>query len=361
MRLTILSVAYPLAPVGPDAVGGAEQILSRLDEALMHAGHRSIVIACAGSLAIGRLIATPATAGQLSEEVRKQAEARHRQAIMHTLETLPIDVVHMHGVDFLNYLPPLGPPVLATLHLPPSWYDADVFRIRRPRTFLQCVSVSQRRSCPPCEAMLPEIANGVPLPASQGPKFPRRFALALGRLCPEKGFHLAMDAAARAGVPLYLAGAIYRYPSHEAYFAQEIRPRLDAMRRFIGPIGGERKRCLLSAAHCLLVPSLAPETSSLAAMEALACGTPVIAFPAGALPEIIEHGRTGFIVNDVNEMAKAIVEVDRIDPDRCREAARVRFSLERMTAEYLSLYQSLAVRFAAPRHQVTKVPERTLA
>jgi glycosyltransferase involved in cell wall biosynthesis len=105
-----------------------------------------------------------------------------------------------------------------------------------------------------------------------------------------------------------------------------------------------RKRRLLSAARCLLLPSLAPETSSLVTMEALACGTPVIAFPAGALPEIVEHGRTGFIVEDEREMAEAIHAATRIDPDVCRAAARQRFSFARTVERYVALYRDLAQR-----------------
>jgi glycosyltransferase involved in cell wall biosynthesis len=118
-------------------------------------------------------------------------------------------------------------------------------------------------------------------------------------------------------------------------------PRLDGLRRFIGPVGLARKRRLLSAAPCLLVPSLAPETSSLVAMEALACGTPVVAFLSGALPDIIEPGKTGFLVRDEQEMADGVAAADSLDPDVCRQTAQQRFALEHMAQRYLAVYSQL--------------------
>jgi glycosyltransferase involved in cell wall biosynthesis len=232
--------------------------------------------------------------------------------------------------------------VLVTLHLPPEWHPPGIFQLERPSTFLHCVSASQRRRCPSGALLLADVPNGVALDALAARHAKRRFALALGRICPEKGFHIALDAARRAGVPLLLAGQTFPYEAHETYFAREIAPRLDDGRRYIGPIGLVRKRRLLSAARCLLLPSLAPETSSLVAMEALACGTPVIAFPSGALPDIVEHGRTGFIVSDEREMAEAIHAATRIAPEACRAAARERFSLERTVERYFALYRDLA-------------------
>src|SRR5207249_5576489 len=129
---------------------------------------------------------------------------------------------------------------------------------------------------------------------------------ALGRICPEKGFHFALQAAKMARADLLLAGQVFPYASHVEYFESKIVPRLDERRQFVGPVGFHRKKRLLSKAKCLLVPSTVNETSSLVAMEALAAGTPVIAFPSGALPEIVEHGRTGYLVSDVKEMAQAI-------------------------------------------------------
>jgi glycosyltransferase involved in cell wall biosynthesis len=134
---------------------------------------------------------------------------------------------------------------------------------------------------------------------------------------------------------------VFRYESHLKYFEDEIKPRLDARRRFRGPIGLERKRRLLSGARCLLVPSLVNETSSLVSMEALACGTPVIAFASGALPEVVEHGRTGFIVRDVDEMTDALRRIGDIDPEECRRVARERFHSNRMARDYMALYEQL--------------------
>jgi glycosyltransferase involved in cell wall biosynthesis len=341
-RLTVLSVAYPLAPVGPDAVGGAEQVLALLDAALTRAGHRSIVVACEGSAVAGTLVAVPRTAGALTVAARREAQQRHRDAIEAALRRWPIDLVHLHGIDFSAYLPGPGAPVLATLHLPPSWYPPAVFRPSRPATYLNCVSASQRRDCPPEAGPLPVIENGVPVDRLAPRPSRRRHAVALGRICPEKGFHHALDAAALAGVPLALAGEVFRYEAHERYFEQEIRPRLGGARRFLGPVGFARKRRLLATARCLLAPSLVPETSSLVAMEALACGTPVVGFPAGALAEIVEHGRTGFLVRDAREMAAAIAAAGTLDPEACRDAASTRFAADRMARQYLELYERLA-------------------
>ncbi len=134
---------------------------------------------------------------------------------------------------------------------------------------------------------------------------------------------------------------MFPYAEHRAYFDDCIRPLLDDRRRYLGPLGFIRKRRLLGAASCVLVPSLCPETSSLTAMEALACGTPVIAFATGALPETVEHGRTGFLVETMEEMAAAIRDIGAIDRTVCRRTASERFSAQRMTDAYLTLYRQL--------------------
>ncbi|MFL5575072.1 MAG: glycosyltransferase [Gemmatimonadaceae bacterium] len=340
--MRVLTVAYSLGVVGPRAVGGAEQVPALLDRALVEAGWESCVVACEGSRVCGTLCATPAPRGALDQAARRAAIEAHRRAVTRALDRWPADVVHAHGVDFHEYLPPLGVPLLVTLHLPPAWYPAHALRPNRPETYLHCVSEAQRRQCAADVRLLPTIPNGVSLTRLRPGGRKGGYVVALGRICVEKGYHLALDAAHRAGVPLVLAGRVVPFPEHQRYFAEEIRPRLDARRRYVGPVAGARKRRLLAGARALLVPSLCPETSSLVAMEALACGTPVVAFPAGALPEIVEHGVTGLVVGDVETMAEAIGAAAALEPRDCRAAARARFSDERTASAYLDRYALLA-------------------
>ena len=348
MPLTVLNIGYALAPAGPDVTGGAEQVLSALDHALVAAGHRSIVVAPEGSQTAGTLVATAPLPDPLTDAAREFMQERQRAAIAEALARWPADVIHAHGIDFAEHLPGSGIPTLVTLHLPAEFYPAGVLSARRPGTWFNCVSAAQQQTFPRLPNMLPPIPGGVPVDRLQARHSKRNFVLALGRICPEKGFHLALDAADRAGVPLLIAGQVFPYPCHQAYFDEQIQPRLGRRARFLGPVGFIRKRRLLSAARCLLVPSLVAETGSLVAMEALACGTPVVAFPAGALAEIVEPGVTGFLVSDAREMAEAIAAAGTIDPERCREAARTRFSLRRMVERYLAIYERLAATVAAP-------------
>ena len=340
--LTVLSIAYALAPVAPDTAGGAEQVLAALDEALVAAGHNSLVVAAAGSRTAGTLLATPPLPAAFTDAARRRAETAQRRRVEAALRDWPVDVVHCHGLDFAEHLPPRRPPTLVTLHLAAEAYDAESLAAAGPGTWFNCVSAAQRAGFADCAAMLPVIENGVAVDALQGCHAKRSFVLALGRICPEKGFHIALEAAAIAGVPLLIGGRVFPYAAHQRYFAEAIRPRLGPGARFLGSLGFARKRRYLSAARCLLLPSLAPETSSLAAMEAIACGTPVVAFPSGALADIVEPGVSGFLVENARQMAAAIRRCDGFDRDRLRAIARRRFSRDNMVAAYLARYFWLA-------------------
>lgn len=341
--MRVLNVSYPFAPVRPDTPGGAEQVLLALDKALVRSGHGSFVVAPVGSRVSGTLLPTPSPAGVIDAQARAAVYEACRSAIRDALEKLNIDVVHMHGIDFHEYMPPEGVPVLVTLHLPVSWYPEGALKAQRPCTYFNCVSKAQERSLPEGAGPAIRIDNGVDIDVWQSVRTVKKdYALSMGRICPEKGFHIAMDAAGAAGVPFILAGAVFGYKEHEEYFRDFISPRLSDVSRFIGPVSPGRKRRLLSAARCLIAPSLAAETSSLVAMEALASGTPVIAFPNGALAEIVEDGRTGFLVKDEKEMSSAIRDCQGLSSEACRRSAAERFSSAAMIGKYFETYGNIA-------------------
>jgi glycosyltransferase involved in cell wall biosynthesis len=258
----------------------------------------------------------------------------------------------MHGADFYDYLPPPGTPLLATLHLPVSWYPIHALIPRRSDTWLNCVSRSQHATCIHSTRMLPPIPNGTAVDYEPPPGKKNDFALVLGRICPEKGIDIALNAAKQAGIPLLIAGEIFSYLEHQQYFETMIKPRLDQTRHYIGPVGLEPKRKLLAQARCLVVSSRVPETSSLVAQEALAAGTPVVAFARGAMPETIDHGRTGYLVSDEQGLAAAMHQADAIDPEVCRAVARERFSADRMIENYFQLYRRLARHGTSQRHMM---------
>ncbi len=343
--MNVLSVAFALMTVSDSAGGGSEQILWQVERGLVKAGHRSFVIAAEGSSVSGCLIPTPSADGEITDPRRHAAHRAHRKAIHALLESSSIDLIHFHGLDFPEYIPASGPPMLATLHLPINLYPKQIFD--NPDLTLNFVSQSQAAACryPHPGQYVPTVCNGIELshyaPAHYAPAHKEDYLAVLARICPEKGIDTALRVAHRLDLRLIVGGPVHPFPSHQAYFNERVKPLLDDKREYIGPVDLPRKICLLARAKCLLAPSSIAETSSLVAMEAIASGTPVIAFRSGALPEVVEHERTGFIVDSEDEMANAVLRIGEISPEVCRQAAVTRFDGTRMTREYLALYERL--------------------
>ena len=254
MSLTVLSVSYPLARVSPDATGGSEQILSILDRALVAAGHRSIVVAPEGSRVAGELLPIAWPEGVLDDAVKcERAGPEPGRDSDRAGPRSTVDLVHLHGIDFDRYLPAPGPPVLATLHLPPAWYPREALHPRRPDTWLNGVSASQHAACPtrrPACCRRSRTASRYRNSRRAMPSVVSRCFL--GRICPEKGVHLALQAARRANT----CRCLWRANSTPMrrigiYFEAEVRPLLDRQHRFIGP-GGVRTEA--AAAHGSQVP-----------------------------------------------------------------------------------------------------------
>jgi glycosyltransferase involved in cell wall biosynthesis len=331
LAMTIVSVSYPLFPVTPDSAGGAEQVLYLLDRQIVDAGHTSIVIAARGSKVSGTLYETPAADGLIDDAVKSSAIATHRKAIAQVLREHAVDLIHFHGLDFQHYLlPELSVPAIATIHLPLDWYPSSPLQ---SAVFPVCVSHAQAGDSG-CRV----IANGIDTARFQFVREADGYLLWLGRICPEKGTDIAICVAQACGKRLVIAGPVHPFEWHRNYFESGVAPFLRDGVEYVGAVGGSKKEELLAGATALLIPSLAAETSSLIAMEALSSGTPVIAFGNGALPEVVENGLTGYIVQSEQEMAEAVHDVSQISRETCRAEAIRRFDFRRMGEQYLSLY-----------------------
>jgi glycosyltransferase involved in cell wall biosynthesis len=354
-RLRILFVAYPLLPVSDASAGGAEQMLRVTEGEMALRGHCTVVAACDGSQSAGELLSTGPAAQQ--PDSLSQREGEHNSRILQCLArrqrtNRPFHIIHDMSGTFWPQAAVLSLPVLATLHLPRSFYPPHMLENIPANVWFNCVSQAQARSFADVPRLLGVVRNGIEL---------RRFPLAarknghllwLGRFCQEKGAHLAIQAARLAGLPLILAGRVYPFTYHQQYFEREIAPHLDdglpRVRLAEAPTAAQKIR-LLSHARAVLVPSLADETSSLVAMEAAACGTPVIAFRRGALPEVVRHGVTGFLVDSVEEMAQAVARLEEISPAACRRHAEENFSAARMADDYEQLYGRVLAMAGAQR------------
>jgi glycosyltransferase involved in cell wall biosynthesis len=164
------------------------------------------------------------------------------------------------------------------------------------------------------------------------------YALFLGRMSPDKGVHTAIRIARRAGVPLKIAAKLREQPEHQ-YFEERVRPLLGGDIEFIGEVAGATKHDLLGNALCLLNPMAWPEPFGMVMIEALASGTPVVATPCGAAPEIVEDGTTGYLRVGEEALADAVQRIGGLERAACRRAAEASFSLERMVAGHVALFE----------------------
>lgn len=344
--MRVLSVGFPFAPVREDCAGGAEQVLLHLHRALRARGHRSEVLAPVSSSIGGGLIPVPDAPSEIDEESRLRQHRAVREALDAALSRGRYDLLHFHGLDCDTYMPDRSPaPVLVTLHLPVDCYAPAL--LRRRDLWLNAVSAHQSRTLR-SDRLLGVVGNGVDLELYRPANARSKDFLYLGRICPEKGLHLAIDAVREAGGRLRVAGTVYGYPEHRRYWREHISERIGPDVDFLGPVGGRDKVELIATSRAVIVPSLVEETSSLVAMEALACGVPVVALRRGALVEIVEQGRTGWVVDRAEELGPALSRLGAIRRSDCRQAAVRRFSIDRMVDGYLMIYAEALKRGSRP-------------
>lgn len=351
-KLQILYVAYPLLPVSEHSAGGAEQVLWTLEREMHARGHHTTVAACAGSQISGELFPTGNPV-----ETSDQFEIQSRQQTLVLREWLlsgaeQFDLIHDMSGGFWQHAEDLGLPVLATLHLPRSLYKGANFSLIPNSVSFNCVSRSQLCEFQDLPRILETVPNGIALdrlPSDPIAAGKREYLLWLGRICEEKGTHTALDVAHQAGKRLIIAGAVYPFLYHQKYFAREVIPRLKRagnQAKYIESPSFPEKVDLLRRAQALLITSEINETSSLVAMEAAACGTPVIALRRGAIPEVIADGITGLLANDAEQMVSAFGDLSKIDGNQCRSYAERHYSSTNMADGYQWLYEHVRIRKA---------------
>jgi glycosyltransferase involved in cell wall biosynthesis len=345
--MRIAQVAPLHESVPPRLYGGTERVVSWLTEELVRRGHAVTLFASGDSDTTARLAAPVERALRLDPTV-SDLVSPHVVELAHVFErSAEFDVIHSH-VDYLAY--PFDrlsdARVLHTLHGRLDSPDLETVYHYFRDLALVSISDAQRQPLAPLDLnWVGTVHHGLPTTDYAYSALGGPYLAFLGRIAPDKGPDLAITAAKRAGVPLKIAAKIG--DEDRSYFEREIEELLDHPRvEFIGEIPDADKAEFLGGALALLFPIDWPEPFGLVMIEALACGTPVIARPCGAVPEIIVDGRTGFIADTLDELVEAIKRVDGIDRIECRRHVEAHFTVERMADDYEEIYRRLVARQA---------------
>ena len=249
----------------------------------------------------------------------------------------PQEVVHDHTVIGVLAGTDLDIPHVTTVHRPPVDDYGDYLEAVKNPSGLVAISESQRNSAP----HLPWVAtvyNGIRTSAFPFSAQKSDDLVFVGRLTPDKAPHLAADVARMSGRRLRIVGRL-AFDEEREYFEAEVRPRLNSDIEYVGELGGPEKLDLVASSAAMVFPLQWDEPFGLTVVEAMACGTPVLAHPRGALPELVEDGRTGFLREDINGLVEAVDLIPQIDPHSCRSHVEQNFDVQQMVEAYEALYQ----------------------
>jgi|HubBroStandDraft_2_1064218.scaffolds.fasta_scaffold00940_10 glycosyltransferase involved in cell wall biosynthesis len=343
--LRVAMLAPPWISVPPPGYGGVESVVSVLTEALVRRGNEVTLFCAPGSLS-GAQVVTLLDAPHPDEIERSLYEVDHVAGAFAAIDQArgsgQFDVVHDHcGFTALGMADRLTTPLVHTLHGQFTSATSAFYSRHESKATLVAISHAQRAMAPDGLDDVAVIPN--PIDVQGWPMQERKedYLLWIGRMTVEKGPHRAIAAARAAGVPLVLAGVIQ--PGQQAFFDRHVAPHIDGDRvRFLGEIGGSFKQSVFAGARALLVPISWEEPFGMVMVEALACGTPVIAFPAGAASELVVDGRTGFLVKDESAMAAAVERLGSIAARDCRAWVAKHCDVDVVAGAYESVYIAAA-------------------
>jgi glycosyltransferase involved in cell wall biosynthesis len=339
-----LRLVMPLPPwfdVPPPAYGGIESLVADLADALVARGHSVILVGAGVNGTRARFLRTYQVAP--SHRVGEvMPEILHAAVVNRYLEELEVDVVHDHSLAGPLTAGARPTPTVVTTHGPCNGEMAAFYRHLDAGVSFVAISDSQRRLAPDLN-WAGRVYNAVRVATYPFQAQKEDYVLFIGRFIAHKGAHLAIDAARAAGRRIVLAGKL-REPCEQAYFDTEIRPRLGRDTEFVGEADARCKRALYAGAHCLVFPVQWEEPFGLVMIEAMACGTPVVAIGRGSVPEIVRDGVTGFVCDHTRRLAPAIDAAGELSARACRRHVARHFDVPAMAAGYEEVYSRLARR-----------------
>jgi glycosyltransferase involved in cell wall biosynthesis len=347
--MRIAQIAPLIESVPPQLYGGTERVVSYLTEELVRQGHDVTLFASGDSVTGAELVPCAPHALRLDPRMRDPLPYYMVMLDRVRRHAPEFDVLHFH-IDYLHFplFGDLAPRTLTTQHGRLDLPDLPVVYKAFPNYPLVSISGHQRLPCPQWN-WVRTVPHGLPDQLYDfSPEPSGGYVAFLGRICPEKRPDHAIEIACRAGIKLKIAAKVDRVD--QSYFDDVIRPLIRRpMIEFIGEIGDHEKADFLGGALALLLPLDWPEPFGLVMIEALACGTPVIAYRCGSVPEVIEDGLTGFVVEDIEGAIDAVHRLDQLDRVRIRMRFEQRFAARRMADDYLSVYGSSTRVLELPR------------
>jgi glycosyltransferase involved in cell wall biosynthesis len=338
--MKIAQVAPLYESVPPTYYGGTERVVSYLTEELVRQGHDVTLFASGDSVTSARLV--PACPRSLRLDRACIDQMAHHMLLLELVfkEAADFDLVHFH-IDYLHFALSRRQPIrhVTTLHgrldLP------DLVPLYREFSDVPLVSISGSQREPlPWVNWQGTVYHGLPDDLFHFREERGQYLAFLGRIAPEKRVDRAIEVAKQIGMPIKIAAKIDKVD--QLYFDEVISPLLDhPLVEYVGEVGGPDKDEFLGNAYALLFPIDWPEPFGLVMIEAMACGTPVVAYRRGSVPEVLDHGVTGFIVEGIDDASAALEKVETLSRRRCREVFEERFSAARMAADYLEVYRRL--------------------
>jgi glycosyltransferase involved in cell wall biosynthesis len=343
MRIAQVAPLYESVP--PRLYGGTERVISYLTEELVRLGHEVTLFASGDSQTQAHLV--PACPRALWRDPDCRETLPHHVRLLELVfeDVSRFDVIHFH-CDYLHFPLLRRHPCASVTTLHGRLHVPDLGPLFQEYTEVPLVSIShnQRRPLPRANWQA-TIYHGLPRSLHTFREEPGSYLAFLGRVSPEKGLDRAVAIARQSGRKLKIAAKIY--PEERAYYQQVIEPLLRESRsfvEFVGEVGGRDKDEFLGNAAALLFPIDWPEPFGLVMIEALACGTPVIGWRNGSVPEVLDDGITGFVVDSVDQAVEAVGQIDGLSRRVCRQVFEERFDAARMARDYLAVYRRLARR-----------------